>query len=108
MFRLRASAQNAGAFGLPLNKEVILNPFLNNDEWPGRNRLGAGGTGWLTIDVECVLGIQTTLKPDGETSCCSATQPTGWATLVSRIGSPKRITQPGPSAYLRPSPTRHE
>ena len=30
VFRLRAGVQNAGAFGLPLNKEVILNPFLNN------------------------------------------------------------------------------
>jgi hypothetical protein len=45
-------------------------------------RLGAAGTRCLTINVDGVLNIQTTLKPEGKASCCSATQPTGWATLL--------------------------
>jgi hypothetical protein len=45
-------------------------------------RVSAVGTRWHTIDVEYLLIIQATVNPEGDTSCCSATQPTGWATLL--------------------------
>ena len=57
----------------------------------------------FTLGVSCVLIIHTTLKTEGEASCCSATQPTGWATLlIEESTRANRVYETGPAGYLRP------